>query len=77
MHVVARDPRLFGFTRARWTLEMLSLYGQGRYDCPEHGSVDPLPRTRADLDAGVFEHRCPVCQARRRPQSPIAHRQSA
>ena len=23
--------------------------------------VDPLPRTRADLDAGVFEHRCPVC----------------
>jgi transposase len=23
MHVVARDPRLFGFTRARWTLEML------------------------------------------------------
>ena len=24
------------------------------------GSVDPLPRTRADLDAGVFEHRCPV-----------------
>lgn len=37
------------------------VYGQGRYDCPEHGQVDPLPRTRADLDAGVFEHRCPVC----------------
>ena len=37
------------------------VYGQGRYDCSEHGSVDPLPRTRADLDAGVFEHRCPVC----------------
>jgi dTDP-L-rhamnose 4-epimerase len=37
------------------------VYGQGRYDCPEHGSIDPLPRTRADLDAGVFEHRCPVC----------------
>ncbi len=26
----------------------------------EHGVVDPLPRTRADLEAGVFEHRCPV-----------------
>ncbi len=37
------------------------VYGQGRYDCPEHGPVDPLPRARADLDAGVFEHRCPVC----------------
>lgn len=37
------------------------VYGQGRYDCDEHGPVDPAPRTRADLDAGVFEHRCPVC----------------
>lgn len=39
------------------------VYGQGRFDCPEHGPVDPLPRTRADLDSGVFEHRCPVCDA--------------
>lgn len=36
------------------------VYGQGGYDCAGHGPVDPLPRTRADLDAGVFEHRCPV-----------------
>ena len=36
------------------------VYGQGRYDCREHGPVDPLPRTRADLDAGVFEQRCPI-----------------
>lgn len=35
------------------------VYGQGRYDCPEHGEVDPLPRRREDLDAGLFEHRCP------------------
>lgn len=37
------------------------VYGQGRYDCPEHGPVEPDPRTREDLDAGVFDHRCPVC----------------
>jgi dTDP-L-rhamnose 4-epimerase len=37
------------------------VYGQGRHDCPVHGSVEPLPRRREDLDAGVFEHRCPVC----------------
>jgi dTDP-L-rhamnose 4-epimerase len=37
------------------------VYGQGRYRCRQHGLVDPLPRRRADLDAGVFEHRCPVC----------------
>lgn len=37
------------------------VYGQGRYRCPEHGLVDPLPRRRGDLDAGNFEHRCPRC----------------
>lgn len=37
------------------------VYGQGRYVCPSHGDVDPAPRTRADLDAGVFDHRCPIC----------------
>ena len=36
------------------------VYGQGAYACPVHGAVDPLPRTTADLDAGAFEHRCPV-----------------
>jgi dTDP-L-rhamnose 4-epimerase len=36
------------------------VYGQGRYHCSEHGDVEPLPRRRADLDAGVFEHRCPL-----------------
>lgn len=36
------------------------VYGQGGYDCPVHGPVEPLPRTRGDLDSGVFEHRCPV-----------------
>ncbi len=39
------------------------VYGQGRFACEEHGLVDPLPRTRADLDGGVFEHRCPICGA--------------
>jgi dTDP-L-rhamnose 4-epimerase len=37
------------------------VYGQGRYACAEHGPVDPPPRRRADLDAGIFEHRCPEC----------------
>lgn len=36
------------------------VYGQGRYRCPEHGEVDPAPRTRSDLDSGVFDHRCPI-----------------
>jgi dTDP-L-rhamnose 4-epimerase len=36
------------------------VYGQGRYHCRQHGLVDPLPRRRTDLDAGIFEHRCPI-----------------
>ena len=36
------------------------VYGQGRYACPDHGPVEPLPRRRSDLDAGIFEHRCPL-----------------
>ncbi|GEL23467.1 UDP-glucose 4-epimerase [Pseudonocardia sulfidoxydans NBRC 16205] len=37
------------------------VYGEGRYDCAEHGVVRPGPRARADVEAGVFEPRCPVC----------------
>ncbi len=36
------------------------VYGQGRYHCARHEWVEPLPRRRADLDAGIFEHRCPI-----------------
>jgi dTDP-L-rhamnose 4-epimerase len=43
------------------------VYGEGRYDCPEHGQVAPPPRLRADLEAGWFEPRCPVCATALRP----------
>ena len=39
------------------------VYGEGRYDCPEHGGVAPGPRRPADLDAGRFEPPCPRCGA--------------
>jgi dTDP-L-rhamnose 4-epimerase len=38
-------------------------YGEGRYDCPEHGLVRPPARERADLEQGRFEPRCPACGA--------------
>jgi dTDP-L-rhamnose 4-epimerase len=37
------------------------VYGEGRYDCPEHGVVRPGPRAQEDLDAGRYEPRCPAC----------------
>jgi dTDP-L-rhamnose 4-epimerase len=39
------------------------VYGEGRYDCGEHGPVRPGPRAAADLDAGRYEPRCPACGA--------------
>ncbi len=36
------------------------VYGDGRYHCPEHGTVVPPPRRESDLEAGDFESRCPV-----------------
>ena len=39
------------------------VYGEGRYDCPEHGRVRPPARAAADLEQGRFEPRCPRCGA--------------
>ena len=37
------------------------VYGEGRYDCSDHGSVTPAPRCHSDLEAGRFEATCPHC----------------
>ena len=39
------------------------VYGEGRYECPEHGVVQPAQRRVEDLDSGRFEPRCPVCDS--------------
>jgi dTDP-L-rhamnose 4-epimerase len=37
------------------------VYGEGAYECAQHGLARPLPRSVNDLDAGIFEPRCPAC----------------
>ncbi len=37
------------------------VYGEGAYDCHQHGRVHPAPRREEDLAAGEFEPRCPRC----------------
>jgi dTDP-L-rhamnose 4-epimerase len=39
------------------------VYGEGRYDCDEHGQVAPGPRRTEDLEAGRFEPPGPYCGA--------------
>jgi dTDP-L-rhamnose 4-epimerase len=43
------------------------VYGEGRYECPNHGVVRPDPRAEADLAAGRFEPTCPRCGSALRP----------
>jgi dTDP-L-rhamnose 4-epimerase len=37
------------------------VYGEGRYECAEHGLVAPGPRTESGLLDGRFEPPCPRC----------------
>ena len=37
------------------------VYGEGRYECPRHGTVRPGPRREQDLATGRFEPPCPHC----------------
>lgn len=39
------------------------VYGEGAYDCTAHGRVAPRSRRLSDLHAGLFDPRCPRCDA--------------
>jgi dTDP-L-rhamnose 4-epimerase len=41
-----------------------SLYGEGKASCPTHGDVYPRERADADMKAGDFSVKCPLCGAR-------------
>lgn len=38
-----------------------AVYGEGQYDCPEHGIVQPAARSREQMTAADWELRCPQC----------------
>ena len=39
-----------------------SIYGEGAYDCEEHGPIYPNERLDEDMIKGSFEHFCPKCK---------------
>jgi dTDP-L-rhamnose 4-epimerase len=41
-----------------------AIYGEGKYNCPEHGIVYPAERVDADLSKGDFLCKCPVCNSK-------------
>ncbi len=38
-----------------------AIYGEGSYDCPEHGVQYPQPRSLQQFESGVWELQCPIC----------------
>lgn len=38
-----------------------AIYGEGKYHCPDHNDVYPFARYTADMQAGDFSVKCPVC----------------
>jgi dTDP-L-rhamnose 4-epimerase len=45
----------------------MSIYGEGEYECPEHGRVAPAPRPEEQLLARQWELACPSCGAELAP----------
>ena len=55
--VVARRDRI----RRMVVASSMSIYGEGRYRCAEHGDVAPRLRGSDQLARGDYEMRCPEC----------------
>jgi len=51
----------------------MSIYGEGEYECPEHGAVAPAPRPERQLEERRWECLCPLCS---RELSPIPTRET-
>lgn len=45
----------------------MSIYGEGEYECPEHGRMAPPPRPEEQLLARQWELHCPECGNELRP----------
>ena len=38
-----------------------AVYGEGKFECEEHGVVYPISRVEEDMSKGDFEVKCPIC----------------
>lgn len=46
------------------TASSRAVYGEGKYECLEHGVVYPMTRKEEDLSQGIFECKCPICNGK-------------
>ena len=38
-----------------------AVYGEGKFECEDHGVVYPISRAEEDMSKGDFEVKCPIC----------------
>ena len=38
-----------------------AIYGEGKYQCPNHGTVFPVERLDSEMSKGDFDCKCPIC----------------
>jgi dTDP-L-rhamnose 4-epimerase len=75
LDILANDATIRGRVRKLVVASSMSIYGEGKYECPVHGVVCPKLRSNEQLAARDWEMRCPVSDERpttnvRRP-SPV------
>ncbi len=46
-----------------------AVYGEGKYECPEHGVQYPPPRPLEQLEKGEWEVKCPLCRQSMKPKA--------
>jgi dTDP-L-rhamnose 4-epimerase len=56
--LVAQDP----LPKRLVVASSMSIYGEGEYECAEHGRMAPTPRPEAQLLSRQWELECPVCR---------------
>ena len=44
-----------------------AVYGEGKYECPDHGGQYPAPRELSQLEKEEWEVKCPLCQKHMKP----------
>ena len=61
--IIARDQPLEKMVVA----SSMSIYGEGKYECPSHGTVHPGLRSEEQFRRGQWEVECPECGAEMSP----------
>ncbi len=60
LDLLANEPPLRARIRKLVVASSMSIYGEGKYSCPTHGTVYPRLRPSGQLQARDWEVRCPV-----------------